>query len=57
LELYDLDKDIGERQDVAAENPDVVERLTALGNLARKELGDKELVGEEVRPVGRIEIE
>jgi arylsulfatase len=57
LELYDLEKDIGERHNVAGENPDVMERLTALGNIARKELGDKELVGEAVRHVGRLEME
>lgn len=55
LELYDLETDWGETQNVAAEHPDVVERLKALGDKARKELGDSELDGEEVRPPGRIE--
>jgi arylsulfatase len=55
LELYDLENDIGEKHDVADKYPGVVERLTALGERARKELGDKEQVGEEVRPPGRIE--
>lgn len=55
LELYDLENDIGEKHDVAEKYPDVVERLTALGEKARKELGDGEMVGEEVRPPGRIE--
>jgi arylsulfatase len=55
LELYDLENDIGEKHDVAEKYPDVVERLTALGERARKEMGDKELVGEEVRPPGRID--
>lgn len=55
LELYDLENDIGEKNDVAEKYPDVVERLMALGERARKELGDKEMVGEEVRPPGRIE--
>jgi arylsulfatase len=57
LELYDLENDISEKHDVAAKYPDVVERLTALGDRARKELGDKELIGEEVRPPGSIESE
>jgi arylsulfatase A len=55
LELYDLDNDIGEKHNLADKHPEVVERLTALGEGARKELGDGELVGEEVRPPGRIE--
>ena len=44
LELYDLSTDIGESRDVAAEHPEVVERLTALANEMRAELGD-ELTG------------
>jgi len=55
LELYDLENDIGEKRDVAKNYPDVVERLTALGEKARKELGDGELAGEEVRPPSSIE--
>lgn len=55
LELYDLENDIGEKHYVVEKYPDVVERLTALGERARKELGDGELVGEEVRPPGRID--
>jgi arylsulfatase A-like enzyme len=55
LELYDLENDIGETHDVAEKHPDVVERLTALGERARKELGDGDLAGEEIRPPGRIE--
>jgi arylsulfatase len=54
LELYDLENDIGEKHDVAEKHPDVVERLMALGERARRELGDKELIGEEVRPPGRV---
>jgi arylsulfatase A-like enzyme len=55
LELYDLETDIGEKTDVAARYPDVVEKLEALGERARKELGDGELAGIEVRPVGSTE--
>lgn len=54
LELYDLERDVGERLDLAERYPDVVKRLTELGERARKELGDKELIGEEVRPPGRL---
>ena len=35
LELYDLDKDAGERRDVAATHPDVVDRMTRLLNSSR----------------------
>jgi arylsulfatase A len=44
--LYDLEKDVGERNDVAAENPEVVERMTKLVEKMRGELGDL-LVGAE----------
>ena len=49
LELYDLDADIGETADVAAEHPDVVARLTALADEARAELGDYDRIGAGVR--------
>jgi len=54
FELNDLENDIGETHDVADKFPDVVERLKVLGEMARKELGDGELIGEGVRPVGRM---
>ena len=56
-ELYNLKLDIGESRNVAAENPEVVERLTALGHKARTELGDRllEIEGTELREIGRIE--
>jgi len=55
LELYNLDDDIGERRDVSGDFPEVVEKLKALGETARKALGDKDREGEEVRPPGRLE--
>ena len=39
-ELYDVDADIGETKNVAAEHPEVVERLLALAEQARGDLGD-----------------
>ncbi len=39
-ELYDLEADIGESKNVAAENPDVVARLLTLAEQSREELGD-----------------
>lgn len=54
LELYDLETDVQESRDVAAQNPEVVKRLQQLGDQARQELGDKimGLTGTGVRPTG-----
>lgn len=49
LALYNLDSDIGETANVAADHPDVVERLTALADAAREELGDYDRIGTGVR--------
>ena len=40
LALYDLESDPSETKDVGTERPDVVERLSALGDAARRDLGD-----------------
>lgn len=40
LELYDLASDMTEKNDLAARHPEVVQRLQALGDKARQELGD-----------------
>ena len=48
LELYDLEADIGEQHDVAADFPRVVARLTALADAMRADLGDS-LSGREGR--------
>jgi len=57
LELYDLNSDIGEQQDVAAQYPKVVQRLQALAERARDDLGDNltNRIGRNVRSPGRIE--
>ena len=49
LELYNLDTDIGERRNVAERHPEIVERLTALADGARQELGDYDRIGSGVR--------
>lgn len=54
-ELYDLEKDIGERHNVIELFPDVAERLMALVERTREELGDGERPGREVRPAGKRE--
>ncbi len=53
-ELYNLEKDIGERNNVVELFPDVAERLMALVETAREELGDGERPGRGVRPCGQI---
>ncbi len=55
LELYNLENDIGEKFNVADKHPDIVERLQALAEKARAELGDSLTgrTGSEIRPPGR----
>ena len=55
-ELYHLASDIGESRDVAATQPEVLNRLLAEAELAREELGDS-LVrrqGKGTRPPGQL---
>jgi arylsulfatase A len=56
LSLFDLEKDIGEQNDVSAQYPDVVERLLTLADQMRRELGDssKKMKGSGRREPGRI---
>ena len=51
-QLYDLETDIGESQDVAAQHPEVVAKLRALAAAARADIGDYEQPGANARPVG-----
>jgi arylsulfatase A-like enzyme len=53
-ELYDLEADVGETTNLAAEHPDVVRQLMALAEQARKELGDDRTgqKGTRTRPAG-----
>ena len=55
LELYDLQADIGETHDVAEDYPQVVERLQALAEVARADLGDGKRPGRNVRPPGVVD--
>jgi arylsulfatase A len=54
LALYDVVNDVGEDHDRAAEQPEVVRRLTALAETARKELGDEEQAGTGQREAGWV---
>ena len=53
-ELYNLDTDIGEAKNVAAEHADVVVRLQALAEAMKADLGDKTATAPGVRPLGRV---
>jgi hypothetical protein len=57
LERYDLESDVGEQHDVAAQHPDVVQRLQALAEPARVELGDAlaKRLGKKRRPPGKVQ--
>jgi len=45
LRLYDLEADIGEKNDLADRHPEVVEHLLALAQKAREDLGDVNHIG------------
>jgi arylsulfatase A len=53
--LYNLDDDLGETTDVAAENPGIVAKLEAFAEKAREDLGDRNTgqIGKNVRPPGK----
>ncbi len=55
-ELYDLHSDIAETRNVAEDFPQVVERLQALLEVARSDLGDGARPGRNVRPPGLAKI-
>jgi len=56
-ELYDLKNDIGETRNVAAQNPEIVQRLLTLAEQARDDLGDtlSKREGRGVREPGRAQ--
>jgi arylsulfatase A-like enzyme len=54
--LFDLKLDVAETTDVAADHPEIVDRLRRLADEARRDLGDKltDQVGTGIRPAGRL---
>lgn len=56
LELYNLQSDVGETTNVADQHPEVVEQLSRLADVARRDLGDSlhNITGAGVRPPGRV---
>lgn len=56
LALYNLESDLGEQNNVAARNPQIVEKLTALAEQARDDLGDTltQRKGRNVRAAGTV---
>lgn len=55
LRLYDLEKDIGEKTNVASKHPEVVKRLMGYAEKAREDLGDGKTKGKNQRPAGHVE--
>ena len=53
--LYDLETDVAEKVNVLAQHPEVVERLTALAQKARADIGDYQVKGSGQRTPGRVE--
>jgi len=54
-QLYDVRHDLSEDNEVSAQHPDVVARLTALAESARADLGDLDREGAGQRPCGWVE--
>ena len=48
--LFDLSTDLAEKKDVAAQHPEVVQRLLKIAEEARRELGDWDRKGSDQKP-------
>ena len=56
LKLYDVKNDVPETQEVSQSNQDVVQRLLALADHARADLGDMDRPGRGQRPAGWVDM-
>ena len=56
LSLYNLDTDLSETINIAAQHPRIVTELQALATTARQDLGDGKTEGANVRPLGNISL-
>jgi arylsulfatase len=54
MALYDLENDVAEKNNVAEQHPNVVKLLLALAEKARRDLGDGERDGADLRPAGWV---
>jgi arylsulfatase A len=54
--LFDLENDPSEKNDIANERPDMVEKINKIADSIRQVLGDQiaGIKGKEVRPPGRV---
>ena len=55
LQLYDLVSDLGETANLAETHPDIVQRLAALAEEARQDLGDLGRPGKNQRPAAMVD--
>ncbi len=53
--LYDVEADKGEKNNVADSHPEIVAKLNALADVARKEIGDYKVAGSGQRKPGHVE--
>jgi arylsulfatase A-like enzyme len=56
-ELYDLESDVGEANNIYTDHPDVVQALTEKLVSCRRDIGDAAtgIQGDDVRPIGRVD--
>ncbi len=54
-QLYDLESDPGEQNNLARQHPEVVRRLEALAEACRQDLGDGRRQGKNCRPPGHVQ--